>query len=333
MGRSVVYGAVVSTARTSHEPHRRRAAIHCTTSRRTSTTWKPSAPTAVRCRLTRPDAYGWTVPEHGPAVTVRYKVFGDFVDGTYLAIDPTHAHLNMPASVMWARGLDDRPLRLAFVAAGRRSLGGRHPALSDRSPAGVHRTESAVPDGQPGRVRAGVDASVLRRRPRRSVSPRITPARRRSWTASSTTSAEIVAAEHDIFGEFPTYEPGAYTFIADYLPYASGDGMEHRNSTVMTSASAIRTERGGAARHGCPRVLPQLERRAHPPALARAVRFRARQHVRRAVAGRRIHAVLRPALDEPRRCRRPSRDRSTTSNDLITSALLSPGRSVRSARR
>src|SRR6185295_17352486 len=45
------------------------------------------------------------------------------------------------------------------------------------------------------------------------------------------------------FGEFPEYELGYYTFLADYLPYASGDGMEHRNSTVMTANGSIRTAR------------------------------------------------------------------------------------------
>src|SRR5687767_1971942 len=63
---------------------------------------------------TRPDPYGWTVQAHGGAVTVKYKVFGDRLDGTYLAIDETHAHLNMPASIMWARGFDDRPATLVF---------------------------------------------------------------------------------------------------------------------------------------------------------------------------------------------------------------------------
>src|SRR3954470_5188928 len=58
---------------------------------------------------TRPDPYGWNVAEHGSTVTVQYKVFGDRVDGTYLGVDTTHAHINMPAVVMWARGLDDRP--------------------------------------------------------------------------------------------------------------------------------------------------------------------------------------------------------------------------------
>src|SRR5216684_9109788 len=64
---------------------------------------------------TRPDPYGWTVAAHGDAVTVQYKVFGDRVDGTYLAVDTGHAHINMPAAIMWARGLDDRPSMLTFV--------------------------------------------------------------------------------------------------------------------------------------------------------------------------------------------------------------------------
>jgi predicted metalloprotease with PDZ domain len=31
---------------------------------------------------TRPDPYGWNVAGHGGSVTVKYKVFGDRVDGT-----------------------------------------------------------------------------------------------------------------------------------------------------------------------------------------------------------------------------------------------------------
>src|SRR4051812_16947635 len=61
---------------------------------------------------TRPDPYGWSVSGHGGSAVVKYKVFGDRVDGTYLAIDTTHAHINMPAAFMWARGLDDRPITI-----------------------------------------------------------------------------------------------------------------------------------------------------------------------------------------------------------------------------
>src|SRR5213080_786352 len=68
-------------------------------SRRTCTTSARSAP---------------TVAGHGGSVTVGYKVYGDRVDGTYLAVDETHAHINMPAAIMWAHGLDNRPATLTF---------------------------------------------------------------------------------------------------------------------------------------------------------------------------------------------------------------------------
>src|SRR5947207_18057 len=67
-----------------------------------------AGPDGKELKTRRPDPYGWEVMDHRGSVTVRYKVFGDRVDGTYLGIDTTHAHINMPAVIMWARGLDDR---------------------------------------------------------------------------------------------------------------------------------------------------------------------------------------------------------------------------------
>src|SRR5262245_16946982 len=53
----------------------------------------------------QPSLHVWRVKEHGGTVRVRYKVFGDRIDGTYLGIDHTQAHLNIPATLMWAKGL------------------------------------------------------------------------------------------------------------------------------------------------------------------------------------------------------------------------------------
>jgi predicted metalloprotease with PDZ domain len=50
---------------------------------------------------------------------------------------------------------------------------------------------------------------------------------------------KIAAAAREVFGEFPDFEPGFYTFLMDYLPAANGDGMEHRNSTVLTSQASV----------------------------------------------------------------------------------------------
>jgi predicted metalloprotease with PDZ domain len=50
---------------------------------------------------------------------------------------------------------------------------------------------------------------------------------------------KIVRETRRVYGEFPPYDTGTYTFLSDYLPYASGDGMEHRNSTVLTAPGAL----------------------------------------------------------------------------------------------
>ena len=68
-----------------------------------------------------------------------------------------------------------------------------------------------------------------------------------------------------MFGEFPVFDNGNYTFLADYLPWGGGDGMEHRNSTVIASADArSESARARPARHDVARVLSRVERRAHP---------------------------------------------------------------------
>jgi predicted metalloprotease with PDZ domain len=56
---------------------------------------------------------------------------------------------------------------------------------------------------------------------------------------------KIVREERGVYGELAPYDTGTYTFIADYLPWDNGDGMEHRNSTIITSSTSIRANRGG----------------------------------------------------------------------------------------
>jgi predicted metalloprotease with PDZ domain len=194
--------------------------------------------------LVRPDPYGWTIATHPASVTVRYKVFGDRVDGTYLAVDTTHAHINMPSAVMWARGLDDRAAALTFVPP----AGVSWKAATQLHP-GSTPFEFTAPNLQY-LMDSPIELGPL------SIQQFVVGGRTFRFAAHQTgTAAElnalvkdvekIVRVEGAIFGEYPVYEPGTYTFLADYLPYADGDGMEHRNSTVITSSSSIRTDRGG----------------------------------------------------------------------------------------
>ena len=195
-------------------------------------------------QTTRPDPYGWTVPSHGDLVTVKYKVYGDRVDGTYLAVDTTHAHMNMPASVMWARGMDDRPAILRFeqpAGATWRVATQLHPGSTPfefTAPNLQYLMDSPTEFG-PVAIR---EFSVEGRRFRFAAHHTGTDAELDAFVKDV---EKIVREEREIFGEYPVYEPGSYTFLADYLPYANGDGMEHRNSTVISSSSSIRSNRGG----------------------------------------------------------------------------------------
>ena len=189
---------------------------------------------------TRPDPYGWNVRGHGGSVTVRYKIYGDRVDGTYLAIDTTHAHINMPAAIMWAHGLEERPATLTFEppkASNWRIATQLHGSgLAWSAPNLQYLMDSPVEFGAIDVRTFTVDGSTFRF----SLHHTGPPAELASYVADV---EKIVRQEGAVFGEFPKYEPGSYTFLADYLPWAGGDGMEHRNSTVMSSSGAIASSR------------------------------------------------------------------------------------------
>ena len=53
--------------------------------------------------VTRPNPYQWDVAGHDGTVVFTYTIFGDRGDGTYLQIDESHAHLNMPATFVPSR--------------------------------------------------------------------------------------------------------------------------------------------------------------------------------------------------------------------------------------
>ena len=192
----------------------------------------------------RPNLHQWTVPGHDGTVVVSYRVFGDRTDGTYLSVDATHAHLNMPASLMWARGLEQRTARVEFVpppgatwnvATQLFPTGSPHVFTAPNlqylmdSPAEVGtfalRT-FAVDDGkgpQTFRIALHHDGSDA------------------EADALARDVEKIVRETMPIFGELPRFDGGTYTFLSDYLPWASGDGMEHRNSTVLSSPGGLRS--------------------------------------------------------------------------------------------
>ena len=173
--------------------------------------------------------------------------------------------------------------------------------------------------------------AVHRRTRARSVSRSTTPAPTPSSTASSRTSRRSSARKARSTASIRSTSRG--TTRSSPTTCRTPTATAWSTATARSSPRRARSpsSRDGSARHRRARVLPLLERRAHPAAGARAVRLRSRQHVRRALARRRVHAVLRPAGAAARAARRPRRRRPRTFGGLIESVARRPGHLVRSA--
>jgi predicted metalloprotease with PDZ domain len=192
----------------------------------------------------RPTLHQWDVTGHDGTVVVSYRVYGDRVDGTYLSVDATHGHLNMPASLMWAKGLEQRAARVEFVPP----PGQAWQVATQLFPTGNQYVFTA-PNLQY-LMDSPTEVGLFTMKTFRVDDGKEPPEIFRIALHHDGTEAEADAFARDveaivretlpIFGEFPRYDSGTYTFLSDYLPWANGDGMEHRNSTVLSSPGALR---------------------------------------------------------------------------------------------
>ena len=197
----------------------------------------------------RPDPDVWRISGHDGTVRVVYKIFGDTPNGTYLGIDTTHAHLQMPAAFMWAAGHESRPMRITFQppSGSKWKVGTQLFATSDPNTFTAPNLQYFM--DSPTELADFLTASFT-----------VPNADRTSTTFRLVVHAEAVQSDVDelakmverlvrehmaVFGEFPKYEPGEYTFLLDYVPWGAGDGMEHRNSTSISNPRvSLRTAQG-----------------------------------------------------------------------------------------
>ncbi|MGH9308139.1 MAG: M61 family metallopeptidase, partial [Vicinamibacterales bacterium] len=199
--------------------------------------------------FSRLNPYQWDVSGHDGTVRVVYKVFGNRVDGTYLGIDASHAHVNMPATLMWARGMDSRPARVTFRPP---------PGLGWRVATQLFPTADAwtftAPNLQylmdsPAELSAHSVRSFTVHNPDGKALTIVTAVHHDATDADVDAYAagteRIVREQAAIFGELPEFDTGTYTFLGDYLPWGGGDGMEHRNSTVVADGASIRSNAEG----------------------------------------------------------------------------------------
>lgn len=191
----------------------------------------------------RPNPYEWEIAGHDGEVVFEYTLFADRIDGTYASVNERQAHLNIPATFAYSDQVKYRPVEVAFKLEEQKDwkVATQLKQLND--------TTFYAPDlyyFMDSPVQAG-DFDV------------------RSWTSSSNGedyeirlvlhhegteeeldkyadwTRKIVEEQKAVFGELPDFDYDQYTFLVSYLPEASGDGMEHRNSTIVTSSRPLAT--------------------------------------------------------------------------------------------
>ena len=180
----------------------------------------------------------YEVPHHTGYVRVQYTLYGNYADGTYVGIDPSGVHMNMPGAFMWMKGVDNTPISIHFAVPDSLNWTIATQLQTTDDPwtfiarglqyfmdcpvkIGKLRYQSwkvKNPDGKVYDFRIALDGGG-----EDSV-----------FAAFSTKVQHIVQQEQAVFGETPAYDYGTYTFLAGINPYVHGDGMEHRNSTMIS---------------------------------------------------------------------------------------------------
>jgi predicted metalloprotease with PDZ domain len=194
----------------------------------------------LEVRQTEGDVY--QVDKHDGTIKITYTIFGNWVDGTYMAIDETHAHLNMPATFMWIPALKDRSIQIKFNDLNRYSW-----KVATQLKSTENSDSFTAPDlnyfmDSPVELS---DHHLISWKDRNTDNTEQTirlsshaPDNKEVVSAYSKMVERMVKEAKAVFGELPKFDHGVYTFLQDVNTGNAGDGMEHRNSTVITDTQS-----------------------------------------------------------------------------------------------
>jgi predicted metalloprotease with PDZ domain len=168
---------------------------------------------------------------------LEYTLFANYPDGTYAGIDPGGMHFNIPASFMWVKELEKAPIEVKFTLPQ-----GKNWTIATQLNPTRNPNVFTAPDLQYF-MDSPIKIGALSIKEWTFNNGKQKPAHFRlalevkandSLTAGFASKVKRVTEEtREVYGEYPPFENGQYTFLASINPYVKGDGMEHRNSTVI----------------------------------------------------------------------------------------------------
>ena len=191
--------------------------------------------------IQKKDPYQWEVINHKGYVKVHYKLFANRGDGTYSQIDETHGHLNSPATFMYAPHFKARPHQITFnlppdldwrVATQLEHIGDYIYLASDLD----YLMDSPIELSN-----YQLKEFVLKHDRKKYKIQFVLhgEAEAEDFNDYFEKVQKIVREEVRVFGDLPDFDFNRYTFLACYAPNVNGDGMEHRNSTILTESQDL----------------------------------------------------------------------------------------------
>ena len=186
--------------------------------------------------LKQPAGDVFEIAKPSAKVKITYTIFGNWIDGTYSGFDETHAHMNTPAVFAFPIGMDKRARTIKFSYAGKADW----KVATQLKPLG---------NG----VYYAKDFQYFMDSPieisnYKAASFEVKSANGKTQTVHLMAHSEddemtifnytnmlkkMVEEQKAVFGELPTFDYGHYYFLHCVHPSYAGDGMEHRNSTVI----------------------------------------------------------------------------------------------------
>ena len=194
--------------------------------------------------INRIDGDVYEVPGYDGYARVEYTLYANYPDGTYAGIDETSIHLNMPATFMWVKGMDKAPIDIKFNIPEGKSW----TIATQLKPSPADPTLFSAPGLQyfmdcPTKIGNLTWKEWAIKNPNgKTYQFRLALEAKTSDTLATSFAHKvqsIVEQAQAIYGEVPAYDYGTYTFIASINPWVKGDGMEHRNSTMISLPSVF----------------------------------------------------------------------------------------------
>lgn len=180
----------------------------------------------------------WAIADINQTINISYTLYANHADGTYSGIDAGFANLNMPATLLWIQGMELIPVKVIFnlpaksawkVATQLTLLDSIKNIYSAPNLQYLMDSPCILSDHT---LKEFVVGGANKQNIRMAIKSNIDDDEVDQFVGMT---EKVVNEQMAIFGEFPNFMDSTFTFLCSYGPGFYGDGMEHRNSTMIAA--------------------------------------------------------------------------------------------------